>query len=364
MKIAIVLPPHSRFTVTTPNSIETVVRTLATKSRYRETIRVVCDESNEDTGDIAVIPVDPSGGRWARSRRVVTALRDWQPDFIELHQHAPTAGMIAKAFLCKATCLYRHNYLRVPTNIFQRLRHHRRYAPFDAHILVSEAAQTAFARAFPRFSERSHAIPNAIDFSAWRAPVRERQPVIAFTGRAAPEKGFRELCAALSLALDAHPDWRAVMVTNEWQAHAKWAEEALRPLAKFGGRVTTLRNQPQAVVRKALQRAAIAVVPSNCNEGFGLAAIEAHAAGAAVVSSGYGGLREASGNHALYLDSVTPHNIAAALNKLITCPEQRQTMAQAGQRFVAEVHGDDWRAAQLDDLREKLVAAQSATADR
>lgn len=358
MKIAIVLPPHSRFAVTTPNSIETVVRTLATKSRYRETIRVVCDESNEDTGDIAVIPVDPSGGRWARSRRVVPALRDWQPDLIELHQHAPTAGMIARTFLNQPTCLYRHNFLRVPTNIFQRLRHNRRYAPFDAHILVSKAAQTAFANTFPRYSERSHAILNAIDFSAWRAPVRDRQPVIAFAGRAAPEKGFGELCAALSLTLDAHPDWRAVVVTSEWQAHAQWAEEALRPLARFGGRVTALRDQPQAVVRKALQRAAIAVVPSNCNEAFGLAAIEAHAAGAAVVSSGYGGLREASGKHALYLGSVTPREIAAALNKLITCPGQRLALAQAGQRFVAKVHDAVCRAAQLDDLREKLMAEQ------
>lgn len=363
MKIAIVLPPHSRFPVTAPNSIETVVRTFATKSRYRETIRVVCDESNEDTGDIAVIPVGPSGGRWARSRRVVTTLRDWQPDFIELHQHAPTAGMIARAFPSKTTCLYRHNFVRVPTNVFQRLRYNRRYAPFDAHILVSEATRTAFATAFPCYSELSHAIPNAIDFSAWHAPVCDRQPVIAFTGRAAPEKGFGELCAALSLALDTHPDWRAVLVTNEWQAHAQWAEEALRPLAKFGRRVTALRDQPQAIVRKALQCAAIAVVPSY-NEPFGLAAIEAHAAGAAVVSSGYGGLREASGDHALYLRSVTPRDIAAALNKLITCPEQRLALAQAGQRFVAEVHGADWRAAQLDDLREKLVAAQSGAADR
>ena len=359
MKIAIVLPPHFRFSVTSPNSIETVVRTLAAQSRYRETIRVLCDESDEDTGDIVTIRIDPSGGRRARTRRAVAALRDWTPDIIELHQHAPTAGRIARAFPDRPKYLYRHNFLKQPKTLFQRLRYNLRYAPFDGLVFVSESNRRLFAEVFPQLASRCYAIPNAIDSTLWYADVADREPVIAYTGRAAPEKGFGELCRALEQTLELHPDWRSVLVTNEWDTHRSWAEGLLSALDRFGDRVVSLKNQPLATVRDTLQKASIAVVPSIYYEAFGLAAVEAHAAGAAVISSGVGGLREASGDHALYLDTVTQESIAAALAMLIRDPDRRLALAEAGQRYVAEEHSVERRAKQLDDLRESLVTTKA-----
>ena len=87
-------------------------------------------------------------------------------------------------------------------------------------------------------------------------------------------------------------------------------------------------------------------------EALGLTALEAHAAGCALVSSGRGGLREASGDHALYVEVDGPDPLAAALERLITDPETRLALARSGQAFVAQVHAPEARAAQLDRLRE------------
>ncbi|MNI30265.1 D-inositol-3-phosphate glycosyltransferase [compost metagenome] len=104
-----------------------------------------------------------------------------------------------------------------------------------------------------------------------------------------------------------------------------------------------------------MKRAAIALVPSTWAEPFGLTALEAHAAGAALVSSGRGGLREASGPHALYLNRVTPAALVAAAERLITHPEERLSLARAAQAYVELVHAPGPRAAQLDTARMAIV---------
>jgi len=62
------------------------------------------------------------------------------------------------------------------------------------------------------------------------------------------------------------------------------------------------------------------VVASKWAEPFGRVTLEAHAGGAALISSGTGGLSEISGDAALYLEAVTGPVIASALCQLAGCP--------------------------------------------
>jgi glycosyltransferase involved in cell wall biosynthesis len=103
-------------------------------------------------------------------------------------------------------------------------------------------------------------------------------------------------------------------------------------------------------VKAACETAAIAVVPSKWAEPFGRTALEAHAGGAALISSGTGGLREASGEHAVYLPAVTEEAIAAALKALIEAPEQTEEMARKGMERAQETFSTELQAAKLDDF--------------
>lgn len=355
IRTAIVLPAGYRFSEARPNSIETVVRTLAGAAEDRRSLMIFADQGADDHGDLPVTTVPRIKDRARRADIVADAVRSWDPELIEAHQHAPTASRLARAFPDRPVVLYRHNMTPPPRGWLSRWRYHHRLKPIAAHLFVSETARSDFERDYPAFAGRAFAVPNPIDARPWLADPEAREPLIAFAGRATPEKGLDLLCQALPRLLGRHSAWRAELLLADWSMHGGWAEGPLRALEPLGDRVRVIRDAPLAQVRSTLQRAAIVAVPSVWKEPFGLAALEAHAAGAAVVSSGTGGLKEASGEHAAYVEPLTAETLATALEQLILDPAERSRLARSGQAFVADAHSPERRAAQLEALRRRIV---------
>ncbi|WP_240387193.1 glycosyltransferase family 4 protein [Brevundimonas naejangsanensis] len=349
MRTAVVMPVGARFCLEHPNSMETVARTLARVDVGQ--VRVFCCDGAQDHGELPVHAL-PAANRLKALRQALAAYR---PDVIEFHQQTEQAVALAPRFPDAAVTLYRHNAVKPPRHVVDRWRYERRYGRMDGLIFVSEAARRDFLKAFPRLEAKAFAVPNPIDVDLWRAPVDEREPLIAFAGRAMPEKGVDLICAALPGVLERHPDWRAVLMLNDWDRHAAWAAPHVAPLERFGERVSVLKSAPLAEVRAVMRRAAIALTPSVWAEPLGLTALEAHAAGAALISSGRGGLREASGPHAVYVDALTAEGLGAAMDGLIADPARRLALARAAQAHVAHAHSPEPRAAQLHGLREQLV---------
>jgi glycosyltransferase involved in cell wall biosynthesis len=358
LRTAVLLPPGCLFSNAMPNSMETVVRTMAGVDQGGET-RIFCCSGADDHNAAGV---DALPGGHARMPTLIARLRAFQPDVIEHHQQVKQALAVQRALPGAPHLLYRHNALRTPRHLIDRWRYRARYERLDGLVFVSMAERDAFVRTFPDLDGRAFAVPNPIDAASWLAPPGDRQPVIAFAGRAMPEKGVDVLCAALPAVLDAHPDWRAVLMLNDWDDHARWATRHVAPLERYGDRVEVLKSAPLSEVRRRMQSAAIALTPSVWDEPFGLTAIEAHAAGAALISSGRGGLREASGPHALYVDTVTPQTLAAAMERLISSPEERSALARAAQAFVVQTHTPQRRAADLRAVRQTVIQRRQATA--
>lgn len=355
-RTAILLPPGSMFSESRPNSMETVVRTLAGAMPPQDVL-ILCSEGASDHGLTGALPL-PQGP--ARLPAILKALRAFGPTLIEHHQQVKQALAIRRAMPGAAHALYRHNALKPPAGPFDAWRYNRRYGRLDGLIFVSESERRRFGSAFPNLSDRAWSVPNPIDAAPWLACPRQREPLIAFVGRAMPEKGLAVVCAALPDVLDRHPDWRVELVLGDWAEHRAWALQHIAVLDRFGGRVSLHRSAPLTEVRRRLRTAAIALTPSIWPEPFGLTALEAHAAGAALVSSGRGGLREASGPHALYLQEVTPQSVAAAIGRLIDNPARRVAMAVAAQRYVLEVHTPAKRAAELIAVRERIIERAAA----
>jgi glycosyltransferase involved in cell wall biosynthesis len=127
-------------------------------------------------------------------------------------------------------------------------------------------------------------------------------------------------------------------------------------LEPLGPRARIEFQQPFGRVKAAYEAASIALVPSKVSEAFGRTALEAHAGGAALISSGIGGLREVSGTSAVYLPEVAPDVIAAAINTLIDAPELRARLAQDGAAWVRERFSIQSQAACLDSFCMELVS--------
>ena len=355
MKIAIVLPAISLFSAERPNSMETVIRTLAPAAGSDETIRVFCDAGAEDHGDVDVQTI-PRGRR--RMAAMMAALKAWNPDIIEFHQHVKSASDIARRFPGKTRLLYRHNDVKTPRSWIGRWRYAHRHQPFDGFVFVSDASRQTFVRDYPSLSDRAFTIRNPIDANHWQGTDGPRENQIVFAGRAIPEKGLDLLCDALPDVLNAHPNWRAKLFLGDWGKHADWAGPYVERMLARTDQVDIHRDATLAQVKACMRTASIAVVPSVWAEPLGLSALEAHAAGVALVSSGRGGLREASGPHALYVDPLTAGGIARAIDSLIRDKVRRQAMAEAGRAFVQTVHAPAARAAELAALRQRLRAAK------
>ncbi len=357
MRIAIVMPRGSAMRRGQPNSMETVARTLLGHSRFRSETTFVCDAGDDHPADIPIVTVPARLQKARHARAVVTALRRIDPEIIEYHQQLETAALVAGMMPGRVHVLYRHTRIRPPRHWLDRLRYGFRLAAFDCLIFVSEAARAEFCTDYPAFADKAATVCNPIDIDVWRRAPENREPLIMFCGRAMAEKGFEPFCLALARILDLEPDWRGALLLGDWDEHRRWAEPHLLALGRFGDRVSIHRSASPATVINVTRRAAIAVTPSLVAEALGLTALEAHAAGAALISSGRGGLREASGEHAVYVDPPDAPGLVAAMSALIADPGRRISLARNGQAWVEATHSPVIRTAQLDALRTALDTA-------
>lgn len=364
MRIAVVMPRGSLMDRARPNSMETVALTLNARSRHAADIRIICDAGAGDPAIAQLVTVPGGLGKAARRRAVAAILRDLAPAVVEYHQQLGPAADLAKSVRGPVHVLYRHTRIKPPGNPLERFRYFRRLKAFDHLLFVSNAACAEFRSDYPGLNSSISAVCNPVDVEVWRGDVDSSEPLILFSGRALPEKGLDVFCQALALALDRHPLWRGALVLGDWNKHEAWAEPHVRSLARFGDRVEVHYSAPTAKVVEVTRRAAIAVTPSRVAEALGLSALEAHAAGAALISSGRGGLREVSGDHALFVDPPEASGLASAMVRLIEDDGLRRSMARAGQDYVTNTHSPEVRAAELDDLRQRLVEGRAAGSRR
>ena len=355
MRIAVVLPRGCSFCPEKANSMETVVRTLSAHSRLNRSVTLICDAGATPRADLNMLTVQAGLGRKARNEAVAAILKALSPDIVEYHQQLKAASELARQFPNATHVLYRHTRIKPAKNPIKAFRYGRRLARFDRLVFVSQAAGQEFATDYPRQAGRVSSVCNPIAVEAWRASPDVRENLILFSGRAMRDKGLDLFCAALSETLDRHPDWRGALMLGDWEKHQAWAEPSVRALDRFGDRVEIHKSASLAEVRDVTRRAAIAVTPSRVREALGLAALEAHAAGAALISSGRGGLREASGEHAVYVEVEDAAPLTEAMNRLVENPGERLALARGGQDFVERVHSPIARAAELDALREALA---------
>lgn len=198
------------------------------------------------------------------------------------------------------------------TWLWQRERTRRGFDAADVVIAPSQSHADAVTAAYGPI-ERLRVIPNAVE------PLEPmpKEPVIFAAGRWWDEgKNGETLDRAARLVR-----WPVVMagavVGPHGQSIAIGGAESLGPL-------------PAADVRRRIASAAIVVCPS-LYEPFGLVALEAASAGAALVLSDIPTFREVWNGAALFVDPHDPGAMAAALDGLAADGERRAELAMRAQ---------------------------------
>ena len=199
---------------------------------------------------------------------------------------------------------------------------------FDRMVAISKAVERFLTDECGHPAEKLSVIPPGWEGEPLPADAGRRPPTIICVAGLRPEKGHDLLLAALPSVLKRVPDTRLVLVgEGEMRPHleAQVTAEHLGAHVEFAGAVAEIWSH--------LARADVFALAS-VSEAFGMAIVEAMAAGLPVVAPDVGGIPELvvpgvcgelfpPGDHAA---------LAEHLVQLLTSPETRREMAGAARR--------------------------------
>ncbi|THD42139.1 MAG: glycosyltransferase [Bradyrhizobium sp.] len=352
-RILQVLPRGMRYSQDSATSVDLFVCEMAAHSRFR--VDVVAESGDRPLPAISVHELPPFAiAKTQRRARLVAALaRELKPSAVVVQQHLPSAAAL-RARTPFPVILQKHNFLR-PSRAAawlrdaSRWRRTRQLNALAGLTFVSETVLADFERDWPEVTTPRRVVPNGVDIAAW-APRSERAKDVLAVGRSTPEKGLLEAAQALAVVLPRHPDWTTTFVVSEPDRFPSYFTALTKALAPLGPRARLRVGAPFHEVKALNEAAAIALAPSVWREPFGRTCLEAHAGGAAVVSSGSGGLREISGDAALYLSTVDAAQIAESVETLIMDEPLRNRLSAAGRARIERLFELRRVAAGLDDF--------------
>ncbi len=365
MRLLIVLPRRSATDRDIPNSIDLCVHDLVGASRYRGSTCIVAERVHSlfDAFATADVPRFVAAHTALLARYIARLAQARGADLVVVHQHFQIAAGAARA-LPGRVVFHAHGFYKSyqSTGLVSSIRRHLRLREIErlaGLVHVSEACREAFANSWPEVRIPQAVVHNGLDFTCWQ-PQHAKVQEILCVGRCVPEKGIAEAAQAIVAALATQPGWRARFVLSEAERNPDYTGCVRDILTQSPVRdaVDIELNVPWQGIKERYERAAIALVPSRWREPFGRTALEAHAGGAALISSGSGGLREVSGRHALFVDPTDSDGFTAALLRLIGDDRLRDELARSGARYARDRFSIASVAQGNDAFYESLLASR------
>ncbi len=365
MHLLVVLPRRSATDRDIPNSVDLCVHDLVAASRHRATTCIVGEHVHGLFGAFDVAHLSPleASHTVLLAREAAKIARTRRADLVVVHQHFQIAARLA-GMLPGRVVFHAHGfYKRYPNGPIASIRRRLRLREINrvaGLVHVSEACRAHFACAWPKVSLPQAVVHNGLDFGPWDPTLPKRDEILC-VGRCVAEKGILEAAMAVARVLPERPEWRARFTLSEPDRDPSYAQKVREALADPAnrGRIDIELNVPWQGIKERCERAAIALVPSRWREPFGRTALEAHAGGAALVSSGSGGLSEVSGPFALFADPADVDGFATAIRRLIGDENLRGELSQGGARYVRERFSIESVAAANDAILEEIWSKEN-----
>lgn len=348
-RIVIVHGANKHFGPHQATSIDLYTHDCVMHSRFRDRTVVVCPALDEPFSEVQTAFYEVGKNRNATFHSVTRAVADNNPALIVVQQQPHMAGRLAQQFHDVPVILSNHTFVKPVKNWFSGILRARRMRPLAGMIFVSEPCRSSFKKDWPKFNAPSYVVPNGLDFSNWN-PDPEREKTILFAGRMVPDKGVLELAHALADVLPDYSDWKACFICNRNNKSPEYAAKVRAALNNMGNQSELMENQPFEIVKRYMECAAIVVVPSRWQEPFGRTALEAFAGGAALITSGTGGLAEIAGDDAILEHDLSREALGAALRKLIENDTLRENLSRRGRKRGETLYDIRAVSSRLDEI--------------
>lgn len=363
--IATLLPRREGFGPQKAGAIALVVRDFINYSTFCKNHVVLGSESIPSfpecvyqTVPLSLWPIFSQSNRYIRG--ACSKLSQNPPKLIELYNRAIYVPWIKKAFPKTALSFQLVNDPQTIRGL-QTPRQRKAFLEnVDVVCCISDYLKTRFLEGIEDHNNQVQMIPIGLDVNQIAPTTGKREPVILFVGRVIPEKGALIFAQAMRQVLSRIPaPWRVEMVGAQRFGQnnklSDYERQVLSVLDPLGERVRYHGYLPFDQMLEKVKSAEIAVVPSQWNEPFGRTALEAMAAGAALVATPYGGLAEVIGDAALSVDSDQASDFANAIERLIQDADLRRTVQAKGRKRVEDKFRIQDHVAELDLIRAQLL---------
>ncbi|HKN30243.1 MAG TPA: glycosyltransferase family 4 protein [Roseiarcus sp.] len=360
--IAYVLLRNAHFGPRLASSVELCVRDLVRHSRYAGSTLVVCPKVEDPFAGIAIetVPDAALGGNLAKAWSVGRMLRRRGIDVAIVENHLPVAALVASVAR-RPVILHSHAYEKAAASRLKRIVRDAELDRISGLAFVSEDCANRFLSNFPKARGPMRVAPNGLDMAAW-SDAGPKEKTILSVGRALDDKGHVEAMAAIVRLLPSRPDWRARFILSATDREPKTVQALRDAAARTRGQVTIETNLPYAEVKAAWERSAVAMVLTKTPEPFGRTALEALASGAALLTSGLGGLAEVCGPHAEVADPADSEGLVVRLASLLDSQNLRDKLARAGRARVASLYDIRAVAKRMDDFIDEVLAQRGRAA--
>jgi glycosyltransferase involved in cell wall biosynthesis len=323
---------------------------------------------------------------WGHALRIAGDIRAQQCDIvhiINLSQFAP----IIRALNPKAKIvLHMHGGLPGPKSVIER-----RLRKIDFVINCSDFFTDRIRLAFPQYASRCATVYNGVDTDLFAPGVRVSAPGAAakrllYVGAVSPHKGLHVLLEALPEVLKRFPEATLDIVGPPWHLPAELLPtlgdpaEMAKLLRFYDGKeyVSHLEDQiaslnltravkfvgrlPHGSLSPYYRQSDVFILPSVCNEAFGMPAAEAMSSGVPVVASRVAGVPEVveNGKSGLLVDRDSPSALAEAIIRLLEDAPLRRSMAQAGRQRAIKLFSWDRITRNLIEVYSGLECTNSA----
>lgn len=361
----VLLPPRESFTPAASGAVGLVVQDLYRASRNRGRILIYGGVQVAALPDVAYRAIRPSWRRLAGltqdyARQAAGLIPDSPHTYIEVHNRVEVFRHIRKRHQHSRITLYLHNDPQTMGGLATPESRRQILAMADAVICVSDYVRKRFLTGVGEDSAaKVKVIPNGLPLATSSPPAEPAPRRILYVGRMVPEKGVQQLAQALVKVLPRHPGWTVGLIGSHRHGGGETSdfERSIQTmLSPLEDHVTWLGQLSNEAVQAQMRAASIVVIPSICAEAFGRVATEAMINGCAVISSGRGGLPEATGPVALTINPEDPEDIAAALETLVADPARLAAMRVAGWQYARQHLDVAVSADRLDDLRDFLTS--------
>jgi len=363
-----VLPPREHFDLNQAGAVAILVHTLARQSALDpQIIGFACRDELQGVNFKGIHPP-----WWLRfySRttyylsRISQILKRQDSALIEVHNRVRLCLAIQQRCPQHQYILYIHNVPQSIKGLKTAAEREKVLEKMEHVIVVSEYLKQLFLQGICRYKEKISVLHNALNIHDYPPRFNAKENQLIYVGRMVKEKGALQLARALCEVMPEFPDWQVHFVGarrfGQQTATSNYERAVQDTLKPIQSQVHYHFALPHAQVIPLLLQSKIALVPSVWQEPFGMTAMEAMAAGCAVISSATGGLPEVLGEQGIRVDPHDKTAFAGSIRDLINDDRRLCKIQQCSRAHALEYFNAERQSARLDKLRQTIFQLTSA----